>query len=43
MFRFSKIKKHFTPSTLIATLALLFAMSGGAFAASSGGTGTHSL
>ena len=43
MFRFSKIKKHFTPSTLIAIIALVFAITGGAYAASSGGTGTHSL
>jgi hypothetical protein len=41
MFRFSKIKKHFTPSTLIAIIALVFAATGGAFAAT-GGSGNSS-
>src|SRR5271166_5514600 len=31
---FSRLRSHITPSTIIATLALVFAMSGGAYAAS---------
>jgi hypothetical protein len=41
---FQRIRKHFTPSTAIAFLALVFALTGGAFAASShsgGGSGSH--
>ncbi len=41
------MRKHITPSTLIALLALIFALTGGAFAAtgggSNGGSNTHSL
>jgi hypothetical protein len=40
MFRFSNINKHLTPSTAIALLALVFALTGGAFAATGGG-GSH--
>jgi hypothetical protein len=38
MFRLSKMRKHVTPSTLIALVALVFAATGGAFAATGGGT-----
>jgi len=39
----SRIKKHLTPSTVIAFLALVFAITGGAFAATGhgGGSGSH--
>lgn len=37
-----KVRKHLTPSTMIALLALVFAMTGGAFAASSDGGGSGS-
>ena len=37
----SKIKKHFTPSTAIAIIALVFAATGGAFAATGGGGQSH--
>jgi hypothetical protein len=37
---FQRIRKHLTPSTVIAFLALVFALTGGAFAASSHGGGT---
>ena len=36
---FQALRKHLTPSTFIAFLALVFAMTGGAFAASGGGGG----
>jgi hypothetical protein len=42
---FSSIRKHLTPSTLIAFMALIFALTGGAFAATSsnrGGRGSNS-
>jgi len=42
MFRFSNIKKHFTPSTAIAFIALIFAVTGVSFAASGGGGGSPS-
>jgi hypothetical protein len=38
---FGRIKKHFTPSTFIALLALVFALTGGAFAATGGGRASH--
>ncbi len=37
---FSAIRKHLSPATVVAFMALVFAMTGGAFAASSGGGGT---
>ncbi len=37
---FSAIRKHLNPATALAFVALIFAMTGGAFAASSGGGGT---
>jgi Collagen triple helix repeat (20 copies) len=39
---FQRIRQHLTPSTVIAFLALLFALTGGAFAASSHGHGSDS-
>lgn len=36
-----RIKKHFTPSTAIAIIALVFAATGGAFAATGGGSSPH--
>jgi hypothetical protein len=39
---FQRIRKHLTPSTAIAFLALVFALTGGAFAASSNGGGGSS-
>jgi hypothetical protein len=36
-----KIRKHLTPSTAIAFLALVFALTGGAFAATGGGGSSH--
>lgn len=39
---FQAIRKHLTPSTFIAFMALIFAMTGGAFAASSHGGGSGS-
>jgi hypothetical protein len=38
---FTKLKKHFTPSTAIAIVALVFAATGGAFAATGGGGSSH--
>jgi hypothetical protein len=41
---FQRIRKHLTPSTAIAFMALVFALTGGAFAAtggSNGGSGSH--
>jgi hypothetical protein len=35
---FSRIGKHFNPTTVVAVLALIFAMTGGAFAMSGGGS-----
>jgi hypothetical protein len=37
---FSALRKHLTPGTFIALIALIFAMTGGAFAASSSGGGS---
>ena len=37
----SKIRKHLTPSTGIALIALVFALTGGAFAATGGSPGTR--
>jgi hypothetical protein len=39
---FQRIRKHLTPSTAIAFLALVFALTGGAFAASSNNSGSGS-
>jgi hypothetical protein len=35
---FQRVGKHLTPSTVIAIIALVFALSGGAFAANNGGS-----
>lgn len=37
---FSRIRKHLNPTTVVAFLALIFAMTGGAFAMNAGGSGT---
>ncbi len=39
---FSAIRKHISPTTVVAFMALVFAMTGGAFAASSNGGGSSS-
>jgi len=36
---FQRVRKHLTPSTFIALIALVFALTGGAFAATGGGSG----
>jgi Collagen triple helix repeat (20 copies) len=38
---FARVKKHLTPSTFIALVALVFALTGGAFAATGGGRASH--
>lgn len=38
---YSRIRKHLTPSTAIAFVALVFALTGGAYAATSGGGPSH--
>ena len=40
---FSAIRKHLTPSTAIAFIALVFATTGGAFAMNGGGSSSHSV
>jgi hypothetical protein len=39
MTMFQRVRKHLTPSTFIALIALVFALTGGAFAATGGGSG----
>lgn len=41
MTMFQRVRKHLTPSTFIALLALVFALTGGAFAATGGGGRSH--